>query len=247
MRGRGAVPGRLRRSPPPGALWGWATLRLGAGYGYYVGAGLRARTARARVCVRSASLLGGCVCVSRLYTLRFTLSVTVWQEPPCTHRVQGRVRVGAVGEGVASEAWPRGRQTAGGRPARPRAHWLPASPRATRSAPMAIGVGALRARVPEAAGSLPRATRSAPKAWALRARAPTCVLSPGCTRCLLGMVLRDVDDVVRCALLERLGARRASSSCRGRGWGGTPRGSEIGNRPRTRRRNSETPSERGRP
>ena len=57
----------------------------------------------------------------------------------------------------------------------------------------------------------------------------------------------DVDDVVRCALLERLGARRASSSCRGRGWGGTPRGSEIGNRPRTRRRNSETPSERGRP
>ena len=178
MRGRGAVPGRLRRSPPPGSALGWATLRLGAGYGYYVGAGLRARTARARVCVRSASLLGGCVCVSRLYTLRFTLSVTVWQEPPCTHRVQGRVRVGAVGEGVASEAWPRGRQTAGGRPARPRAHWLPASPRATRSAPMAIGVGALRARVPEAAGSLPRATRSAPKAWALRARAPTCVCSP---------------------------------------------------------------------
>ena len=33
----------------------------------------------------------------------------------------------------------------------------------------------------------------------------------------------DVEDVVRCALLERLGARRASSSCRGRGWGGTPR------------------------
>ena len=27
-----------------------------------------------------------------------------------------------------------------------------------------------------------------------------------------------------CALLERLGVRRASSSCRGRGWGGTPRG-----------------------
>ena len=32
----------------------------------------------------------------------------------------------------------------------------------------------------------------------------------------------DVEDVVRCALLERLGATRASSSCRGRGWGGTP-------------------------
>ena len=52
------------------------------------------------------------------------------------------------------------------------AHWLPASPRVTRSAPMAW---ALRARAPVAAGSLPRATRSAPKAaGALRARAPTC-------------------------------------------------------------------------
>ena len=40
------------------------------------------------------------------------------------------------------------------------AHWLPASPRVTRSAPMAW---ALRARAPVAAGSLPRATRSAPK------------------------------------------------------------------------------------
>ena len=35
------------------------------------------------------------------------------------------------------------------------AHWLPASPRVTRSAPMAW---ALRARAPVAAGSLPRAT-----------------------------------------------------------------------------------------
>ena len=51
------------------------------------------------------------------------------------------------------------------------AHWLPASPRVTSSAPMAW---ALRARAPVAAGSLPRATRSAPKAGALRARAPTC-------------------------------------------------------------------------
>ena len=34
----------------------------------------------------------------------------------------------------------------------------------------------------------------------------------------------DVEDVVRCALLETLCERRASSSCRGRGWGGTPRG-----------------------
>ena len=51
--------------------------------------------------------------------------------------------------------------------------WLPASPRVTRSAPMAW---ALRTRAPVAAGSLPRATRSAPKAGALRARAPTCAL-----------------------------------------------------------------------
>ena len=49
------------------------------------------------------------------------------------------------------------------------------------------------------------------------------VLSAYCARCLLGGS-GDVEDVVRCALLERLGARRASSSCRGRGWGGTPRG-----------------------
>ena len=34
----------------------------------------------------------------------------------------------------------------------------------------------------------------------------------------------DVEDVVRCALLDMLGARLASSSCRGRRWGCTPRG-----------------------
>ena len=39
-----------------------------------------------------------------------------------------------------------------------------------------------------------------------------------CARCLLGES-GDVEDVVCCPLLERLGARRASSSCRGRGWG----------------------------
>jgi hypothetical protein len=33
----------------------------------------------------------------------------------------------------------------------------------------------------------------------------------------------DVEDVVRFALLETLGARRASRSCRGRGWGGVER------------------------
>ena len=58
-----------------------------------------------------------------------------------------------------------------GQPESAAAHWLPASPRVTRLAPMAW---ALRAQAPVAAGSLPRATRSAPKAGALRARAPTC-------------------------------------------------------------------------
>ena len=62
---------------------------------------------------------------------------------------------------------------AGGTVGQPERAWLPASPRVTRSAPMAW---ALRARAPVAAGSLPRATRSAPKAGALRARAPTCAL-----------------------------------------------------------------------
>ena len=78
------------------------------------------------------------------------------------------------------------------------AHWLPASGRL-----------ALRAR----------------RRWRGRcAPGRLHMCSPrNCARCLLGGS-GDVEDVVRCALLERLGARRASSSCRGRGWGGTPRG-----------------------
>ena len=67
--------------------------------------------------------------------------------------------------------------------------------------------------------STARATRSAPMAWALRARAPTCCPPPVNVRALpLGG--GDVEDVVRFALLETLGARRASRSCRGGGWGG---------------------------
>ena len=104
----------------------------------------------------------------------------------------------------------------GSRPAR--AHWLPASPRATRSAPMAW---ALRTRAPAAAESLPRATRSAPKD-ATRPSAHMC--APGCARCLLGMV--GIDDVVHCALLESSGGRDLSFS-RGRGRGGTPRGPQC--------------------
>ena len=101
-----------------------------------------------------------------------------------------------------------------------RSRRLPSPPRATRSPPRAW---ALRARAPAAAFSPPRATRSAPKAWALRAQAPTCC-PPTITCCALPLGGGDVEDVVRFALLETLGARRASRSCRGRGWVGTPRG-----------------------
>ena len=98
-----------------------------------------------------------------------------------------------------------------------RAQWLSASPRVTRSAPMAWG---LRARVPAAAGSLPCALR----AW--RQRRGRCepwrlhLLDPPANLRVLPLVGGDVEDVVRFALLETLGATRASSSCRGRGTEG---------------------------
>ena len=85
----------------------------------------------------------------------------------------------------------------------------------------ADGVGAAR---PGARGSRVTASRYALGAEGGGAARPGAYMcSPrNCARCLLGGS-GDVEDVVRCALLERLGARRASSSCRGRGWGGTPR------------------------
>ena len=94
--------------------------------------------------------------------------------------------------------------------------WLPSPPHATRSALMAW---ALRARAPAAAQSRPRAARSAPMAWALRARAPACAPADN-ARVPLGGGHVVVEDAVRFALLETLGARRASRFCRGRGWGG---------------------------
>ena len=92
---------------------------------------------------------------------------------------------------------------------------------ASRYALGADGVGAAR---PGARGSRVTASRYALGAEGGGAARPDAYMcSPrNCARCLLG-VSGDVEDVVRCALLERLGARRASSSCRGRGWGGTPR------------------------
>ena len=90
---------------------------------------------------------------------------------------------------------------------------------ASRYALGADGVGAAR---PGARGSRVTASRYALGAEGGGAARPGAYMcSPrNCARCLLGGS-GDVEDVVRCALLERLGARRASSSCRGRarvGW-----------------------------
>ena len=99
-----------------------------------------------------------------------------------------------------------------------RSRWLPSPPRATRSAPRWRAAPGAWAPIVTAARSRPRAARSAPQ------RRRRCTperphvlprlrtLSPGDGG--------DVKDVVRFALLETLGATRASRSCRGRGWGG---------------------------
>ena len=123
---------------------------------------------------------------------------------------------------------------------------------ARRTALRAEGAARLCAGPPRAAQRaagchrrLARATRSAPMAWALRARAP--IRQPGRglalrarrrwrRRCtperlhVLPPITRvlplgggEVEDVVRFAPIETLGARRASRSCRGGGWGGVSR------------------------
>ena len=80
-----------------------------------------------------------------------------------------------------------------------------------RSSALAASVASRYALGAEGGGAArPGAYMCPPRNCALR------TLSPGGSG--------DVEEVVCCALLERLGARRASSSCRGRGWGGTPRG-----------------------
>jgi hypothetical protein len=190
------------------------------------------REQRVRACafVRPLSSRAAGVSASLYTPTLYTLGDGVVGATPCccTQSCAG-VRVGAVGQRAwPLRPWPRGRRRLLAAdqpdPERTGCH-VPASPRATRYLG-ADGVSAARGAPRGACGSRVTASRYALGAegvWALRARAPICVCSPGCTRCLLGMVLRDVDDVVRCALLERLGARHASSSCRGRGWGGTPR------------------------
>ena len=89
----------------------------------------------------------------------------------------------------------------------------------------ALGADGVVAARPGTCGSLVaafRAASSAPMAWALRRCAPGRLhVPPPITRALPlsgGHVV--VEDVVRFALIETLGARRASRYCRGRGWGG---------------------------
>ena len=89
---------------------------------------------------------------------------------------------------------------------------------ASRYALNAEGVGAAR---PGACGSLFAASRYALGAGGVGAARPGAYMcSPPDTLRTLPLGGGDVEDVVRFALLETLGARRASRSCRGRGWGG---------------------------
>ena len=128
------------------------------------------------------------------------------------------LRVALEGRSLPSCTWVRVGQWGSQRAQ----HSALAASVASRYALGADGVGAAR---PGARGSRVTASRYALGAEGGGAARPGAYMcSPrNCARCLLGGS-GDVEDVVRCALLERLGARRASSSCRGRGWGGTPRG-----------------------
>ena len=97
-----------------------------------------------------------------------------------------------------------------------RSRWLPSPPRATRSAPRWRAAPGAWAPIRQPGRGLAlrarhqRRRRCTPERPHVLPRLRT--LSPGDGG--------DVKDVVRFALLETLGARRASRSCRGRGWGG---------------------------
>jgi len=88
---------------------------------------------------------------------------------------------------------------------------------ATRYALGADGVGAVR---PGACGSPVAASRCALGADGVGAARPGACMCPRRRALALGGGHVVVEDAVRFALLETLGARRASRSCRGRGWGG---------------------------
>ena len=101
--------------------------------------------------------------------------------------------------------------------ARRRSRWLPSPPRATRSAPRWRAAPGAWAPIRQPGRGLAlrarhqRRRRCTPERPHVLPRLRT--LSPGDGG--------DVKDVVRFALLETLGATRASRSCRGRGWGGS--------------------------
>ena len=101
--------------------------------------------------------------------------------------------------------------------ARRRSRWLPSPPRATRSAPRWRAAPGAWAPIRQPGRGLAlrarhqRRRRCTPERPHVLPRLRT--LSPAGDG-------GDVKDVVRFALLETLGATRASRSCRGRGWGG---------------------------
>ena len=102
--------------------------------------------------------------------------------------------------------------------ARRHSRWLPSPPRATRSAPIWRAAPGAWAPIRQPGRGLALRARHQRRIGAARPSAHMC--SPGCGRCLLGMVgIMQRRRALRFALLETLGATRASRSCRGRGWG----------------------------
>ena len=131
----------------------------------------------------------------------------------------GAARPGACGSPVAASRCALFADGVGA--ARPGACGSPVA--ASRCALFADGVGAARPGACGSPGSRPRAARSAPMAWALRRCAPGRLqVPPPITRALPlsgGHVV--VEDVVRFALIETLGARRAlRAPAEGAGGGG---------------------------
>ena len=98
--------------------------------------------------------------------------------------------------------------------------WLPQR----RLALYALGADGVGATRPGARGSRVTASRYALGAEGGGAARPGAYMcTPRTAHVVSWGGSGDVEDVVRRALLARFGARHASNSCRGRGWGSTPR------------------------
>ena len=115
----------------------------------------------------------------------------------------------------------RGRQTS---QSALQAHWLPASPRATRC----LGADGVSAARPGACGSRVTASRYALGAEGVGATRPSAhMCSPGCARCLLGVVGMSMTScAARCLRGSVQGVLRAPAEGEG-GDGGTPRGPQC--------------------